>query len=90
MIGTVARVASAGRLRREYLGKDEAGRYTLSGARACWHQAPDKGFTFHGHRLSSLFRNPVQSRFWLIRDERRPASSFQKYSFSDRKTGARP
>ncbi len=64
----------------EYFEKDEGERSTLSDARAYWHQTPDQGFTFHGHRLSSLYRVPHGTRNPLRKSEAPFASSFQKYS----------
>ena len=64
----------------EYLGKDEMGKSTLPDARADWHQAPKQGFTFHGHRLSSLYRKPEKTALTLISGKAHPASSFPKYS----------
>jgi len=46
----------------EYFGQDERGGSTLPGARANWHQAPEQGFTLHGHRLASLSRTSSRDR----------------------------
>ncbi len=70
----------------EYFWKDEGLRSTLPGARAYWHQAPEQGFTFHGHRLSSLYRIQNGTRNPLRKSETPSASSFPKYSHS---TGAK-
>jgi|SRR6056297_1491452 len=64
----------------EYFWKDEGERSTLPGARTYWHQAPEQGFTFHGHRLSSLYRTLHQSDKPLRKRESICVSSFQKYS----------
>lgn len=64
----------------EYFGQDEAERSTPSDARAGWHQAPERGFTLHGHRLSSLFRTSKESVSRLISGKPAPASSCRKYS----------
>ena len=64
----------------EYFRKDEWARSTPSGARAYWHQAPEQGFTFHGHRLSSLYRTFHESGKPLRKSEAICVSSFQKYS----------
>jgi len=81
-------MADPGCLRREYLEKDERDRSTLSAARADWHQAPEQGFTFRGHRLSSLYRVVVKSAFRLTEREIIPASSFRKYSDPTPQPGA--
>jgi hypothetical protein len=77
-IATGAHIAHGGCLRREYFGKDEdeRDRSTLSDARADWHQASEQGFTFHGHRLSSLYRICDQSALTLMSGESLRASSF--------------
>ena len=64
----------------EYFRKDEWARSTLSGARAYWHQASEQGFTFHGHRLSSLYRTFHQNGKPLRKRESICVSSFHKYS----------
>ncbi|MRU15063.1 hypothetical protein FDP25_06430 [Roseovarius sp. A21] len=64
----------------EYFEKDEGERSTLSDARAYWHQTPDQGFTFHGHRLSSLYRAYDETRNPLRKSEGPFASSFPKYT----------
>lgn len=71
---------NTGCLRREYLAKDETGRSTLPRARADWHQAAGQGFTFHAHRLSSLWLNPMKDGSLLRSGKPGPFSSFQKYS----------
>ena len=88
--GRPVRMADPGRLRREYLEKDEGDRSTLSDARAGRHQAPEQGFTFRGHRLSSLYRVVDQSAFRLTERETIPASSFRKYSNPTPQPGAAP
>jgi len=90
MIRPKAHIADAGCLRREYFGKDERRRSTLSDARANRHQAPEQGFTFHGHRLSSLFRICHQSALTLTSGESQQASSFQKYSNPNLQSGGTP
>ena len=80
-------MTDVGRLRREYLRKDESDRSTLPDARAEWHQAPEQGFTFHDHRLSSLYRRAEQTALRLIQREDAPASSFRKYSKPTHATG---
>jgi len=64
----------------EYFRKDEWARSTLSGAQAYWHQASEQGFTFHGHRLSSLYRIHNGTRNPLRKSEAPFVSPFQKYS----------
>jgi hypothetical protein len=64
----------------EYFEKDEGERSTLSGARADWHQGSEQGFTFHGNRLSSLYRTFHKSGKPLRKRESICVSSFQKYS----------
>ncbi len=64
----------------EYCWQDEADRSAPSDARAGWHQAPERGFTLHGHRLSSLFRADEESTSKLIPGKPAPASSCRKYS----------
>ncbi|MGI3212290.1 hypothetical protein ACROSR_14375 [Roseovarius tibetensis] len=76
----IARKAGVGCLRREYFGKDEWERSTLPDARADRHQAPEQGFTFHGRRLSSLYRVSENNMSKLISGKPLSASSFQKYS----------
>jgi len=90
MVRALVRMANAGCLRQEYFGKDEWDRSTLSDAQADWHQAPEQGFTFHGHRLSSLYRAFDQSALTLMHRESRSASSFRKYSNPTFPRGATP
>ncbi|MEI4234596.1 hypothetical protein [Roseovarius sp. D22-M7] len=77
---SVARTADVGCLRREYFMKDEWDRSTLPDARADRHQAPEQGFTFHGQRLSSLYRVRENNTSKFISGKLFSASSFQKYS----------
>lgn len=53
------RLENRGRLRREYLDKEETRDAPLP--RADWRQDRD-GFSFDGHRLSSLYRDNKQTR----------------------------
>jgi hypothetical protein len=74
----------------EYFRKDEMRRSTLPDARAYWHQSPEQGFTFHGHRLSSLYRTRRGTRKPLRKSETLIASSFKKYSKTTPLTGDPP
>ncbi len=81
-----AHIVSVVGLRREYFGKDEEDRSTLRATPADWHQATSQGFTFRGHRLSSLYRHTTKAEGGL--KNRSQASSFPKYSAPTRETRA--
>ena len=70
--------ANSGRLRREYFQQDEAGGGTPPHRAARMAFTKERGFTLHGHRLSSLFRNSNTHRLTLMLGEF--ASSCSKYS----------
>ena len=64
----------------EYFPKDETGQVHPAPATGRLASGAGQGFTFHAHRLSSLWRSPDTEENRLIAGKSHPASSFPKYS----------
>lgn len=77
--------AWAERLRREYLNKEKTkgAPRPVSAQSACLNSTDQGGFSFDGHRLSSLYRGPLKTILWLTNPY---VFSLQKYSYSDSAT----
>ena len=83
----------AGRLRRAYLGKDEGKTLVCRPPRRLARpsdgtQARQRGFTFDGHRLASLYRTFETALSRLTSGYAPLSSSLQKYAFAPSATCA--